>query len=228
MLRILIALLLLLTTATAHADRLWQINAALDLDAQGQLTDLRFRDELPPQLEEPLRQRIAQWHFSPVLANGVPSAATVNLFVSLLIEDVGDKLRFRIREAGTNLHSVDARPPRYPAGELRAGRGGYAVVKLLVGEDGRVLERSTVDATNEQFSKAALKAARDWRFEPLLINGRPARGEIYLPISFALSGQPMPKIDLSNLIGVTLEANRPALAASVGGQLLSEDIQGLL
>ncbi len=102
------------------------------------------------------------------------------------------------------------------------------MVKLLVGEDGSVLERSAVDATNEQFSRAALKAARDWRFEPLLIDGRPARGEIYLPTSFAVRGQPMPKVDLSELIGLALEADRPALATALGGQLLSEDIQGLL
>ncbi len=228
MLRIVIALLFLLTTATAHADRIWRVNAGLDLDVHGRVTELRFRDELPAQLEAPLRERISQWQFSPVLANGVASAATVNLFVELLIEDADDKLRFLIRAAGTNLHAIQTTPPRYPTRELRAGRAGYAVVKLLVGEDGRVLERSAVDATNEQFSNAALKAARDWRFDPLLIDGLPARGEIYVPIGFAPTGQRPPRIDLSDLIGITLEADQPALATSLGGQLLSEDIQGLL
>jgi TonB family protein len=228
MLRIFLALLLLLTTTTAQADRLWRVEAALDLDALGAVLDVRFHDELPAQLDAPLRERIAQWRFSPVLGNGEPAAATVNLYVELLIEEAGEKLRFRIREAGTNLRVVEARPPRYPASELRAGRGGHAVLKLLVGEDGRVLQSSAVDASNEQFSKAALKAARYWRYQPLLIAGKPARGEIYVPTSFAIRGQPMPRIDLSDLIGLTLQADRPALAASAGGQLLSKDIEGVL
>ncbi len=134
----------------------------------------------------------------------------------------------RVVAAGTSLRVLKAAPPKYPKRDLRNQISGSVVLKLVVGEDGHVLEASTVYATNKRFERAALKAAGAWRFDPLLVDGAPARGEIYMPVSFSTVMRRMPLPDLFEHIGVNLNAEAGAMVAEQGGQLITPDVAATL
>lgn len=57
--------------------------------------------------------------------------------------------------------------PEYPSNELRAQRDGVAVVRVLIGTDGRVKEVREVSATSPAFFEATRRQAlAKWRFKP--------------------------------------------------------------
>ncbi len=75
--------------------------------------------------------------------------------------------------------------PQYPRQALRDGIGGMVRVQLDVGPDGvptsaRILHSSG----SRELDRAALDAARRWRFQPALLNGQPSVGQVIIPIQF--------------------------------------------
>lgn len=57
--------------------------------------------------------------------------------------------------------------PVFPASARAAGRSGYVIVAYRVGTDGVVADATVVEAEPAGvFEAAALKAVRQWRFEP--------------------------------------------------------------
>jgi len=77
--------------------------------------------------------------------------------------------------------------PSYPPRCLRLGIEGRAIVRVLVGEDGKpqevTLHTSTGDA---QLDEAAMEAVRRWRFEPATREGRRVRAWGRVPVEFKL------------------------------------------
>jgi TonB family protein len=79
------------------------------------------------------------------------------------------------------------RPPPYPAGAFQRGEQGRVILEVLVNARGmveslRVVESSGVDSLDE----AALKAVREWRFEPGYRGGFPVEALVNVPVRFAI------------------------------------------
>jgi protein TonB len=75
--------------------------------------------------------------------------------------------------------------PRYPDFEREAGVTGSVVMKVLVDEDGVVRSVETVSGTRH-FADAAKEALNRWRFKPALVNGKPVRVWVQIPVNFVL------------------------------------------
>lgn len=76
------------------------------------------------------------------------------------------------------------RAPAYPDGPRREGADGSVTVEFVVGIDGRVLQAEAVKWTRREFVDPALRAVRDWRFEPGTQNGRKVKFRMAVPIEF--------------------------------------------
>lgn len=64
--------------------------------------------------------------------------------------------------------------PNYPQRALRRGIEGYVVVEFTVNKRGRVEDPRVVEADPEDmFDKAALEAARKFKYRPKTVNGEP-------------------------------------------------------
>ena len=77
--------------------------------------------------------------------------------------------------------------PNYPAQALRSGVEGSVSVRIEVDARGvptkvRVIERS--GERSRDLDRAVLDAARDWRFEPAMKDGKPVSGAVVLPVNF--------------------------------------------
>jgi len=77
--------------------------------------------------------------------------------------------------------------PKYPAQALRSGVQGSVSVRIEVDARGvptdvRVIERS--GERSRDLDRAVLNAARAWRFEPAMRNGKPVSGAVVLPVDF--------------------------------------------
>jgi TonB family protein len=61
--------------------------------------------------------------------------------------------------------------PVYPEAMRQSGLGGVVILELVIGTDGSVTSAKILRGIAEQIDQAALDAARQWRYEPTLLNG---------------------------------------------------------
>ena len=77
--------------------------------------------------------------------------------------------------------------PSYPAEALRNGDTGTVVVRIEVGADGKTFAVSVVSRSGSRaLDRAAVQAAKRWRFRPAQENGRAVPGAVEVPITFTL------------------------------------------
>ena len=75
--------------------------------------------------------------------------------------------------------------PRYPAAAAEFEAAGTIVVRVLVGEDGKVKETRIIKSFgNPACEQAALDAARQWEFSPATKDGVPFEQRVSIPFTF--------------------------------------------
>jgi protein TonB len=92
--------------------------------------------------------------------------------------------------AATELdHAPAARvqtPPDYPARMRQEGIGGTVLVEFEVNTAGAVVRAAVLDCSRREFAEAALRAVRQWRFEPGRRHGRVVPFRVTVPIEFGI------------------------------------------
>lgn len=77
--------------------------------------------------------------------------------------------------------------PRYPSDALRKGLEDQVVVRYIIGKNGRVIDVQILShASFASFDTAAVEAIRQWRFRPMIKNGKPVEVEHDLAVNFVL------------------------------------------
>lgn len=76
--------------------------------------------------------------------------------------------------------------PLYPLRERQSGREARVLVEFDVDTTGRVLSARVLDSGGAEFDAAALRAVRQWRFEPGRRAGRVVPFRMAIPIVFSM------------------------------------------
>ncbi len=63
--------------------------------------------------------------------------------------------------------------PEYPIGARAAHIGGTVVVEATIDREGRIKDAHVLSSPDASLSAAALDAVRQWRYKPVVVNGRP-------------------------------------------------------
>lgn len=93
------------------------------------------------------------------------------------------------RAASSDPRPISSPSPQYPRASLRRGERGDVVVLVRVGANGRVTDVELVSSSQHpRLDRAAMSAARRWRFEPAMRDGQPVPGELRIPFSFVPEG----------------------------------------
>jgi len=66
------------------------------------------------------------------------------------------------------LRAVETSIPEYPRRAELSGVEGYTVIEFTVMPDGSVSEPAIAESSYRLFSRAALAAISDWKFEPVI------------------------------------------------------------
>jgi protein TonB len=77
-------------------------------------------------------------------------------------------------------------PPEYPYAMKQAGASGTVTVEFAVDKSGRVTRAEAVNYTNRDFVEPALRAVRQWRFEPGRKDGKVVPFRMVIPIEFGI------------------------------------------
>jgi protein TonB len=94
--------------------------------------------------------------------------------------------RVRISQKASQANLIHMVKPDYPKAAKKKGIEGDVVMKALLTKEGVV---DTVDVLRGDpiLAEAAVKAVKQWRFRPYLLNGDPVEVETQLTVRFALS-----------------------------------------
>lgn len=76
-------------------------------------------------------------------------------------------------------------PPRYPNEEQRRGIGGTVILIISIDANGGVLDVEVQHSSgNRNLDRAAMQAARKWKFNPEVRNGQKVASRVKVPVEF--------------------------------------------
>jgi periplasmic protein TonB len=77
--------------------------------------------------------------------------------------------------------------PKYPEKARQKGIQGTVVLHALISKEGDVVDLSTVSG-DPLLAKSAVKATKQWKYKPYLLNGNPVEVDTQIQVNFTLSG----------------------------------------
>ncbi len=77
--------------------------------------------------------------------------------------------------------------PAYPQIAKLAGIEGTVYLKLLIDEKGNVVKAKVEQGAKEMLDNSALKAAKEAKFSPAMLNNKPVKVWVILPVAFKLA-----------------------------------------
>jgi protein TonB len=63
---------------------------------------------------------------------------------------------------------------------------GYVLLNVIIGEDGSVERITPIASTHEMFTDEAMRAVKQWRYSPYLLNGKPTKVDTTVTVNFEL------------------------------------------
>lgn len=88
----------------------------------------------------------------------------------------------------THLEAIKTPKPYYPDEARDKGLQGQGVIRVLVGEDGKV-ESTEIVSGDPILARAAADAFKKWKFKPFIRNGKPVKVRTQLPFAFTYAGK---------------------------------------
>ena len=75
--------------------------------------------------------------------------------------------------------------PSYPVEAVKTGLQGSVVLQALINRDGAIRDLKLVRGSF-LLGQAAYKAVRQWRYQPLVVNGKAMEAQTYVTVDFRL------------------------------------------
>lgn len=88
----------------------------------------------------------------------------------------------------------------YPESERASGRSAAVVLSITIGADGAVEDVSVLESAGPAFDEAALAAARQFRFDPAIVDGVPTRSRIQYRYDFVLRVEAPTTAELAGVV----------------------------
>ncbi|WP_068873664.1 energy transducer TonB, partial [Xanthomonas translucens] len=90
--------------------------------------------------------------------------------------------------ASVDISSKNMNPPKYPPSAFRSGAEGEVILIIDVDANGNVTNVAVEKSSrNRDLDRAAMEAARKWRFNSAVVNGQKTAGRVRVPVNFALN-----------------------------------------
>ena len=155
-------------------------------DAQGRVKDAMVLRSVPL-LDQAAIEAVRQWVYEPLLIDGQAREAVFTVTVRF---DLSAEKTVRVPQGGatgeiiapTLVKKVD---PVYPEMARMAGIQGVVLLEATTDEKGNVVKVRVLKSIPE-LDQAAIDALKQWKYEPLIIEGKPKGVVFTVMIRFAL------------------------------------------
>ena len=99
------------------------------------------------------------------------------------------RIHMKQEQLGCNIWN--AVNPVYPKGARLAHTEGVVKLTMVIAGDGTVADLQAVSG-EALLRDSTIRAARQWRFQPILLNGRPTEADVALSFIFRIEDSPKP------------------------------------
>jgi protein TonB len=101
--------------------------------------------------------------------------------------DTGPPQRVRVSQGVSTSLLIKKVAPQYPDDAKQARIQGSVVLQALIDKNGDVADLALVSG-HPMLAPAAIKAVKQWKYKPYLLNGQPVNVETQIVVRFSLSG----------------------------------------
>jgi len=129
---------------------------------------------------------LAELNLALSVGDGGVTSGGVNIQV-FDISDGLDEMVFEIQDLDTPPRPIVQAAPVYPHSMKRQGIEGKVWLLFIVDETGNVRRPRVEKSTNKEFDDAALRAIRQWKFEPGEKDNKKVKTRVRLPLNFRLN-----------------------------------------
>jgi TonB family protein len=140
-----------------------------------------------PLLDQAALDAVQQWRFAPTLLNGAPVDvifATTVRFPPNQPSSVDQPVR--VGGAISEPKLLKKVNPVYPDDAREARLTGVVVIEAIIDRQGGVKDAQVLRSPGSSFSRAALDAVRQWKYQPTLLNGVPVEVLFTVTVVFNL------------------------------------------
>jgi len=174
----------------------------------GTVGEVRVTKALDPGLDQEAIKAVKQWRFRPGTKDGKPVPVLVTLELTFTLRDTPSRPLFPIRPAAASDEGSKDQPeaarvyrpgdgvsapilvkevkPQYNPEAKQAKIEGSVTLECVVETDGAVGEVHVTKSLDPGLDREAIKAAKQWRFEPGTKDGKPVPVLITLEMTFTL------------------------------------------
>lgn len=85
---------------------------------------------------------------------------------------------------------ISATTALYPRHLIYPPQEGLVEVAVLIDEEGNAADTLIIKSTNNEFNDAAVQTVRKWKFKPSLLDNKPYKSVVNIPVEFGLRTPP--------------------------------------
>jgi TonB family protein len=156
-------------------------------DTEGRVKDAMVLRSVPL-LDQAALEAVRQWVYEPLVIDGQAKEAVFTVTVRFALD--GEKQIAKAEGSGTTgevlvptlIRRVD---PVYPEAARKAGIQGIVLLEATTDEQGNVV-KVRVQKSIPELDQAAVDALKQWKYEPLIVEGKPKGVVFTVTIRFAL------------------------------------------
>ncbi len=155
-------------------------------DVQGRVKDVMILRSVPA-LNQAAIDAVKQWVYEPLIIDGAAKEAVFTTTIAFKLN--GAKKEGAEPAAGTKDQVqpklITKVNPVYPEAARKAGIQGVVLVEAKIDAQGNVVAVKVVKSVPE-LDQAAIDAVKQWKYEPVVIEGKPVGVVFTVTIKFAL------------------------------------------
>ena len=160
---------------------------AVQIDANGEVQQISRYGGTADAVGQELEDQARSWLFNAEGRSGDAAGSEFRTFLRLVVAPGAVAGDYELVSATTGPAPRHLVLPQYPVREQREGREGTVVMKLDIGQDGRVTS-AEVDSVHGNVSRnmvaSASHAAAQWRFAPERVDAQTVGSTVLWPVCF--------------------------------------------
>jgi TonB family protein len=166
------------------------------IDTSGKVKDVMVVRSVPL-LDQAAIDALKQWVYEPMIIKGKPVEAVFTVTVRFLLN--GEKKKPGVKQGSEDLdkeavratgeinppHVIKKVDPVYPEKARKAGLEGTVILEAMTDAQGNVARVKVLQSIPE-LDQAAIDALKQWKYEPVIIDGKPKAVVFTVTIRFRL------------------------------------------
>jgi len=162
-------------------------------DIHGNIQKVKILRPAHPALDKAAIEAVKQWKYEPYIKDGKLRPVTFSITVSFkLAEEAKKKRKVELREPVRI--NVALKPPKlikkvipeYPKECKEKGVEGTVILEATLDKKGNIKKVKVLKSAHPELDKSAIKAVKQWKYEPYIIDGKPHSVIFTITVTFKL------------------------------------------